>query len=156
MAVKIRKATKEDIPILEKIDKFGLQLNKYSGIDKLDKNFKEKKEHKNYYWKFIYGKKKWCYVAEENKKIVGFILFNVEKRAEYFRIKKAGYIDLLFIDKKSRGRGISRLLMQKATEVFRKEGIEYLRLSVHSDNPAHEIWKKLGFRDFRNEMWKKI
>ena len=156
MTIKIRKAVKKDVPILEKLDKFGLQLDKYSGLDKLDKNAKEKKGEKNYYEKFICGKKKWCYVAEENKKITGFILFDIEKRAEYFKIKKAGHIDLLFVDKKARGKGISRLLMKKTTDVLRKEGIEYLRLSVHSDNPAHEVWKKHGFRDYKIDMWRKI
>lgn len=156
MKIKIRKATKKDILKLKKIDKFGFQLNRYSGLDKLDPKFKEKKGEKSYYEKFIYGKKKWCYVAEQDNNILGFILFNIEKRAKYFKIKKIGYIDLLFVNKKLRGKGISKSLMNKTYEIFGKEGIKYLKLSVHVDNVAHKVWKKHGFKDYRIDMWRKL
>ena len=152
--MQVRKATKADIPKIKKIDAFGSQLNKYSGLNKLDPKYKPK--GKSYVGAFITGKKKWCYVAEEKKNIIGFILFNIEKQEPFFKIKEVGYIDLLFVDKKARGKGISKLLMEKANETFKKEGIKHLKLSVHSDNPAHDIWKKHGFKDYRIDMWKKL
>lgn len=150
----IRKAKKEDVPKLRKIDTFGDQLNKYSDMDKLDINFKENKKEKSYYETFMYGKKKWCYVTEENKTILGFVLFNLKKREPYYKIKLAGYIDLLFVDKKARGKGISKLLMNKVKEILKKEKITHLELSVHTDNPAHQVWKKHGFKDYKVYMWK--
>ena len=152
----IRKAKKEDIPQIKRIDRFGEQLNRYTGLDKLDANFKPKRGERGYYEKFISGKKKWCYVAEENGRILGFILFNIEKRQRYFKIKRIGYIDLVYTDKKSRGRGISKLLVDKAREIFKKEGIKHLKLSVHAENPAHTFWKKIGFKDYRVDMFKVI
>jgi len=152
----IRKAKKEDISKLKKIDTFGDQLNQYSALDKLDPNFKENKKEKSYYETFMLGKKKWCYIAEENNDILGFILFNLKKRESYYKIKTVGYIDLLFVDKKARGKGISKLLMEKVYEILKKENIEYLELSVHTDNPAYEVWKKHGFKDYKVNMWKKL
>ena len=156
MPLTVRKAGIGDVPGIRRIDRFGRQLNTYRGLDKLDSRYKSGKSKKSYYGKFINGKKKWCYIAEENGKIIGFILFKIEKREPYFRIKKVGYIDLLFVDKKARGKNASKLLLKKAYEVFRKEKIRYLKLSVHSDNPALKMWKKSGFRDYRIDMFRRI
>jgi len=149
----VRKAKKEDILKLKKIDTFENQLKVYSGIDELDSNFKSKEE-KSYYETFMSGKKKWCYVAEENKNILGFVLFNLKKKESYYKIKIVGYIDLLFVDKKARGKSISKLLMNKVYEILKESGINYIELSVHTDNPAHEVWKKYGFKDYKVNMWK--
>jgi len=151
----IRKAKIKDLSDMDKIDTLGSQLNRYSGLDKLKTNLKSDTANK-YYRKFVYGKKKWAYVAEDNKNIVGFILFNIEKRPSYYRFDTVGYIDLVVVAKKHRGKGISRLLMEKAYEVFKKQGIKYLKLTAHIENPAHKVWKKHGFKDYNTDMWKKI
>lgn len=46
--------------------------------------------------------------------------------------------------------------MNKVYEILKKENIQDLELSVHIDNPAHEVWKKYGFKDYRVNMWKKL
>lgn len=152
----IRKAKKTDIPEIEKLDKFGRQLNSYSGLDKLDLQVKEE-PGKTYYDKFLRGQKKWMYVAESDAKISGFILFNIEKREIYFKIKKIGYIDLVYVDNKKRGKGISKMLLEKAKDILKEEGIKYVKLSVHSDNfTARKAWKKQGFKEYRIDMFKKL
>jgi len=151
----VRKATKKDIPSLEKIDSFGNQLNKYSGLDRLDPEYTEEGD-RSYYGGFISGKKKWCLLSEESGNILGFILFEVKKRAEYFKIKKVGRIELLFVHKDARKKGVSKLLMEKAREILKKEKIKYLELSVHCDNPARRVWEKHGFKEYRVDMWKRL
>ena len=153
--VRIRKAKRSDVPFLEKLDLFGNQLNRYSGLDRLDPNIKEEPGKKSYYEKFILGKKKWCLVAEEDK-ILGFILFNIEKRPSYFKVKEVGYIDLLYVDKKARAQGISKLLMKKAREILKAENIKHLKLSVHSDNPAKKVWEKYGFKEYSVDIWRRL
>jgi len=162
MQLIIRKATKFDVPKIEKMDSFGDEiLSHCSPLDKLDPNRKPTKGRKNYYEQFILGRNKWCYVAENNNQhsnqLIGFILFNIEQRPKYWNIKKIGYIDLIVISKKVRGRGISRLLFQKAYDIFKTKKIEYVKLSVQTDNLiAHNIWKKFGYKEFRVDMYKKI
>jgi len=144
----------EDIPEIEKVDTFKKQLDTYSGLDRLDSHYKPKK---SYYENFISGRNKWCYVAEKEGKLVGFIIFNVEKRELYWKIRKVGYIDLIFVYKKDRGKGISNMLLEKAYEIFTKKKLKYIKLSVQTDNKlAHKIWKKFGFRDYRVYMCKKL
>ncbi|MBD3310047.1 GNAT family N-acetyltransferase [Candidatus Woesearchaeota archaeon] len=156
MTFTIRKAGKHDNRQIKKIDTFGKQLNSFRGLDKIYLNYKPKKGARSYYERFIHGRKKWCYVADEDGKILGFVLFNIEKRQGWYRIQRIGYIDLLVVEKKARKKGIATRLLDKAVNIFRDEGIRYLKLSTHMENPAHEFWKKKGFRDYRIDMWKKI
>ncbi|MBS3175935.1 GNAT family N-acetyltransferase [Candidatus Woesearchaeota archaeon] len=156
--IKIGKANKGDIQRIRKIDNFGEEiLSNCSPLDKLDPKYKLKKGEKNYYEKFILGKNKWCYIAESEGKLLGYILFNIEKREPYWKIKKVGYLDLIVIDKKERGKGISKLLFKKAYEIFKEKKLEYAKLSVQTDNDfAHKIWKKFGFKDFRVDMYRQL
>jgi ribosomal protein S18 acetylase RimI-like enzyme len=158
MEIKIRRANKEDIQRIRKIDHFGEEiLSNCSPLDKLDLKYKPKKGEKNYYEKFILGKNKWCYIAESEDKLLGYILFNIEKREPYWKIKTVGYLDLIVIDKKARGKGISKLLFKKAYEIFKEKKLDYVKLSVQTDNDfARKIWKNFGFKDFRVDMYKKI
>lgn len=154
--IHIRKGTKEDIPELNKIDSFASQLNTYSGLNKIDPKYKQKKEEKSYYETFISGKKKWCLVAEKEKKIIGFVLFNIQEQEEFYQIKKVGYIDLLFVNKKERKKGVSKQLLAQTQTILKTEGINYCKLSVHTDNPAKQAWEKSGFKEYRVHMWKEI
>ena len=158
MEIIIRKAKKDDVQRIRKIDTFEKEiLNNCSPLDKLDPKYKPKKGEKNYYEKFILGKNKWCYIAESKGKLLGYILFNIENREPYWEIKKVGYLDLIVIDKKMRKKGISKLLFKKAHEIFKEKKLRYVKLTVQTDNDfAHKIWKRFEFKDFRVDMYKKI
>lgn len=152
--MEIRTATIKDIPQIKKLNKFNQILKKCSPLDQLDPNYKEEKD---YYQTFIRGKNKWCYLAEENNKLLGFILFNIENREPFWKIKKVGSVDLLFVAEKVRKKGISKLLMNKADQIFKKKNLPYIKLSVQTDNQAaHTIWKKHGFKDFRADMYRRL
>ena len=157
MQTTIRKAKKEDVARIKKLDYFDEILKKCSPLDKLDTKYKPKKGEKDYYEKFVSGRNKWCYVAEDRKKLVGFVTFNLEKRDLWWKVKKVGYIDLIVIDKKYCGKGISKLSLNKVYQIFKEKKLDYIKLSVQKDNPkAHKIWTKQGFKDFKIDMYKKI
>ncbi|MBW3004001.1 GNAT family N-acetyltransferase [Candidatus Woesearchaeota archaeon] len=152
----IRNASLEDIPGIKKIDRFGDMLAKFGPLDRLDSSYKKPKQKKGYFEEHITGKRKWVLVAEEDGKIVGFQVFSVKKREPFYKVKEVGYLDLMFIEKKYRGRGISRMLIDEACRTLKKAGVKYCELSVHSDNPAKDIWKKFGYKDYVIKMWKKL
>lgn len=155
--MKIRKAKISDIAKIKKIDIIRKILNKCSPLDKLDPYFKPKGKRKTYYEKFIYGGDSWCYVADDFGKIKGFILFKIEKREPWYKIKKTGLIDLVMVNKDDKKKGLSKLLMNQAYQIFREKGINYVKLTVHTDNIiAVNVWKKHGFKEFRLDMYKKI
>ncbi|MGM5481698.1 MAG: N-acetyltransferase family protein [Nanobdellota archaeon] len=155
--VTIREARKEDLPALKAMDNFGDQLNKYSGLDKLDPDSEDDEARStSYYEEFMNEDDKWCYVAEDNGSILGFLLFKIEKREEYYRVKQVGYIDFLYVSENARGKGISKQLMETAKKMLKEKELHYLKLSVHVDNPAREVWKKHGFKEYRVDMYKEI
>lgn len=157
MGIVIRKAKVKDVPSIKKIDTFREILARCSPLDRLGPKSKPPKGARSFYENFIYGKDKWCYVAEKDNRILGFILFYIEKRERWWEVKYAGYIDLIIIDKHARGKGISKLLLKKAYEIFRKKKLKYVRLSVQTGNKkAYAVWKKLGFKEHRVDMWRRL
>lgn len=121
--MKIRKAKKGDISSIKKLD---TDTQKYSELEQIDPKSKTK-----FYKKFIAGRNKWCYVAEEKDIIRGFIFFSVEKRAEYFKVKAVGHINLLGTYTGQRKKGIAKLLIDKAYQTLKGEGLRYVKLPMY-------------------------
>jgi len=152
MVIEIRKARKKDFKEMNKINDFEKILNKCSPLDKLDSS-----KTQGYFRKFLYSKDKWIYLAEEENELLGFILFNIEKRPSYWKVKKVGYVDFVFVKNLARRKGISKLLIKKAQEILKKNKMKYFYLLVQTDNlRAVEVWKKQGFKEFIVEMYKEL
>lgn len=89
-------------------------------------------------------KKQEIYVAEINKKIVGFISFC------YFYMGskgKIGYIFELGIDKQYRAGGIGKTLVKRAEEKLKKTGCKSILVDANKESSAINFYKKLGYMD---------
>lgn len=137
-AVVIRKAKKEDIPIV-------MYINKVS----LPENYPE--------WFFEEHLERWgeaFYVAEVGGKVVGYVMSRVEFGAPYVvegSIVKKGHIVSIAVLEGYRRRGIGRRLMENALrslkEVYECKEV-YLEVRV-SNLPAIRLYEKLGFKKVR-------
>ena len=59
----------------------------------------------------------------------------------------------LYVHESFRGKGYSKLLMNKGKEYSKEIGIEQLRLSVRHNNPnAISLYKGLGYQIYKHEM----
>ncbi len=134
----IRKARKEDIPMV-------MYINRVS----LPENYPE--------WFFEEHLERWgeaFYVAEIDGKVVGYVMSRVEFGAPYVvegSIVKKGHIVSIAVLEGYRRRGIGRKLMENALRSLReiyecKEA--YLEVRV-SNLPAIRLYEKLGFRKIR-------
>ncbi len=134
----IRKARKEDIPMV-------MYINRVS----LPENYPE--------WFFEEHLERWgeaFYVAEIDGKVVGYVMSRVEFGAPYVAegsIVKKGHIVSIAVLEGYRRRGIGRKLMENALRSLReiyecKEA--YLEVRV-SNLPAIRLYEKLGFRKIR-------
>ena len=57
-----------------------------------------------------------------------------------------GYVSLIYLVPRRRGRGLARLLHDHAATVFRARGMRFMRLSVcHSNGRAIASYRKLGW-----------
>ncbi|MGP7961098.1 GNAT family N-acetyltransferase [Sanguibacter sp. A247] len=66
----------------------------------------------------------------------------------------SGYVHLLGVVREGRGRGIASLLLTRALERFRADGMEAGTLGVDTANPsgAYRLYERLGFRVFHSEV----
>ncbi|WP_456371502.1 KEOPS complex subunit Pcc1 [Methanocaldococcus sp.] len=136
----IRNVTKDDL------DSFlNLYFKAYRGFDKY--YYKTRRWAKWYFKWLMKRDKDGFFVCEINNKPVGFIgcdcnwISNIEKR-------DVAEIHEIFVDPDYRGRGIGKLLMNKAIDYAKKRGKDLVELWVGVENKnAREFYKKLGFEE---------
>ena len=124
--IKIRSARREDLLSCEKIGKvkeFKVSTGDYFKVN---------------YIKY-YLSKDFFLVAEENKKIIGFII------AEKIRAKGAT-IWYIAVSQEKRGRGVGQRLIQEFEKRSKRKGIEWIILYCPADNElSKNFYKKSGY-----------
>lgn len=79
-----------------------------------------------------------CFVAEENKEIIGTILCGHDGRR--------GFIYHTTIKKEKQRQGIASALVAKAMDALKQEGICKVALVVFKDNTnGNAFWERIGF-----------
>ncbi len=92
-----------------------------------------------------------CLVAEENGRVVGFIISEVSNGA--FGSNRAGWLGWVGVSPKKMGQGIGRSMAAALFEIFQKEGVQNLYTAVRWDSvDMLSFFKSLGFdrSDFMN------
>jgi len=146
----IRKAAKQDF-------KEYVALRKES-IKEHSKLLKEKlmiltKSQINKELKELFSKRNVFLIAEEDKKIAGYLIGTLFKEPW----QRMGYVDDLFILKNFRKRGIAKLLVKEFIKIVKKEGLEKCSLGLIAKNKkALSLYSSLGFKIARYEMAKKL
>lgn len=104
----------------------------------------DRDDSKNGIERFLEKNPKTCFVAEDNKKIVGTILAGSDGRR--------GYIYHTAVEETYQNRGIGKKLVEKALEGLKKEGIVKAALVVFEKNENGNLfWEKEGFT-VRNDL----
>jgi ribosomal protein S18 acetylase RimI-like enzyme len=76
------------------------------------------------------------FVAEDEEKIAGFIVFKMER--DY------GYIDNIVVAKEEQGRGIGRALVAYAEDIAKSKGCHLIKTDT-TENADGVPWKSYGF-----------
>jgi ribosomal protein S18 acetylase RimI-like enzyme len=80
-------------------------------------------------------------LADDNGKLVGYCAFKTEYEA------RGVFLSKLYIQKGSRGRGISKLFIEKLLTHAKENKLDYIWLTVNKYNHTSiDIYKKLGFK----------
>lgn len=130
--MKIRKATKKDFKEI-----FKLMQKEYL------KHYKEKWSEKNalktisYYSKI--GK---IFVAEIDKKVVGFIII----REEYYNEGKRMMVEEFVVNGNYQGKGIGKQLMTFVEDYCKKNKIISIWLITNKKAAAFQFYKKIGYK----------
>lgn len=121
-------------------------------IDKIDKKWFLSNKQYSYLKKILEDKNKLFLVAEENNKLIGYLLAEIEERKPF--LQKAGYIAETYAIPESRGKGVGTALFRKAIEWFEKNKLNWIMVGTHSlDEEAISFWEGRGFKEF-NKFFK--
>jgi len=88
--------------------------------------------------KYLDRNPKTCFVAKEDKRLLGVILSGHDGRR--------GFIYHTAVRKEERNRGIGKALVEMAIKALRKEGICKIALVVREGNEiGNKFWERIGF-----------
>ena len=144
--IKYRKSIKEDIPFInnlfiEMVKTVNERMIK-AGIEpytELEKGFEE-----GYLESFYNDNDKLIYVAEDNKKIIGFL--SICKYDDYI------YLDDYCVNYKYRGKGIGTELMTLSYQFAKRQNINKIITHVESANyESRKYYKNKGFKLIKKE-----
>ena len=81
------------------------------------------------------------FLEYDNNSLIGFIAFYANNEET-----RLGYLSMLAVDKRYRGKGVAQMLLSKAIAYLHKIRFEYFDLEVLKSNvKAIEFYKKNGF-----------
>ena len=84
----------------------------------------------------------YCFVALNNKKIIGFLL-----AYETLPFRNTLYIHYIGVNPKTQGKGIGLLLYQKLIKKAKQAGIKKIWSLINIDNPqSMKLHEKIGFK----------
>ncbi len=88
-------------------------------------------------------------VAEENGKIVGFMLCLLSPNVPVFKERKIGAISDVFVLEERRRKGVAKKMLDVAVKWFKKNKVRSVRLGVAHDNlEARAVWRRMGFEPY--------
>ena len=152
----IRKAVKDDFKEL-----LRLRLLSKEEELKYSKTIKPLEESRQYYEEYLQldltKPDRVIFVAVDNKKIIGAIVGKFFTPLRISKYKKKGHISNLYINRNYRKKGIAKKLVKKTLEWLKENKVLHASLEIHGDNqPAINLYRKLGFSNFTVKMVKKI
>jgi len=120
--MKIRKAKKQDIPgIKNLVQKLFSTWDKIDPADKLDRSWFNKPKSNKFYINIIKKPDKLLLVAEEDNKLIAYLLLETHFRDPFLVGNRIGYISELYVLPKYRKKGISKKLLEQGNKWFKKK-----------------------------------
>jgi ribosomal protein S18 acetylase RimI-like enzyme len=155
MKLIVRKATLRDLDSLHEMHKELIDFE--SKIDPLLKKKIMFSRSRERYRKSFSKKNHVFFIAEIDGNPVGYAYGLIEKSPYWIEPNLKGYLCDVLIRKGFRGKGIGEMLVNQMEKYFKKNKVHWLMLGVYSKNSnAKKVWKGLGFKEYMNEMTKKI
>ncbi len=116
-----------------------------------------RKKEKSWLIKSLKDKQKVIFVAEQNKKIVGYIMGIIENHPDDLLSSPYITVQYLCVDKKNRRSGMGKALMREIEKWAFQQGIFTLELIVYDKNkPARSLFQKLRYLPLEVRMAKKL
>lgn len=151
----IRKATIEDLSVIQALNNSLFELEKSNYDPTLVKNWPLTEEGKEYFCDLINNN--YVIVAQlNNNNIVGYLAGTINEKGSYEEVKY-GEINNMFIKDECRGLGIGKLLINNFKDYCKTNRINNVKVTASFKNKnAIEFYKKNGFEEFDLTLTLKI
>tara|TARA_B100000315_G_C14416254_1_gene513356 strand:+ start:136 stop:621 length:486 start_codon:yes stop_codon:yes gene_type:complete len=161
MKNKIRKAKKEDIPVVvglwKELKEYHVRIN-----TKEDSFFYKHKKSAADIWKIfleknISHKKSLVLVAYQDNKLIAYTISIIKENIPIFNIGRYGQITDLYVKKEYRGQGIGKELINQSKKFFKTNKLKFMELTVsHNNHQSIKFYQKYGFKESLKRMRVKI
>jgi len=149
----IRKAKKEDIESIHKLDRESVKYHKKFDRDFYSISEKWWKIKKDSCLKAIENPANLILVSEINGKVVGYIWGFVETSIK----NKIGRIQELIVTSRQRGKGIGKELINQMLNFFKEKKCIISEIEVSVNNlPTVQVYERLGFKKREYKMQIKL
>ena len=148
--MKIRKANKKDFEDYKILRKESLEYYKKISDQKL--RFSDK-QIKSEFKAILSNPKRVLFIIEEDKNIKGFVIGTLIKNNYQY----STYLDEIYVDRNSRRKGFSKLLLNEFAKWSKLKKAKIMRLGVNVNNKkAMKLYNKIGFEIKHYEMKKRL
>lgn len=114
------------------------------GVTPPDRSIIERPELSLYYDGFGSGRADYCFVAEDDGRIIGAVWTRIMDDYGHIDDETPSFAISLYPE--YRGQGIGTRLMTKMLECLKQNGFKRASLSVQKNNAAVRMYRTLGFR----------
>lgn len=144
MAIAYRAAEEKDIPRLIDLGKaFALEQNTYWRFNKLGEGW-EKFVTEAMHIAIEHPAAR-IFVAVAEDRPVGYVLGQIAEPPPLFDVKPYLFVSDLYVRPEYRRQGVGTRLVETLRVWALTQGVWRLSLVIAEDNPAHSLWKKMGF-----------
>lgn len=149
MAIKIRKATCQDLPILRD---FEQRLVSYER--KIEETLVQEGSIQYYDLEELLGSQiAHIVLVEIEGRSIGCGLIDIRDNFPFHNKKQYGYLGLIYVDENYRGQNIGTQIVDKLVGWAKLQGISEIRLQVYASNlSAIKSYKKQGFQSYIEEL----
>lgn len=154
--IQIQKISLTEIDQLQKIGRqtFKETFSEYNSEENM-KNYLEEGFSKEKLTTELNDKNSEFYFAILEKEVIGYLKVNFGESQTELKDNKALEIERIYVSKEFHGKSVGQLLYDKAIEVAKQKGSEYVWLGVWEENPrAISFYKKNGFVEFDKHIFK--
>ena len=144
----IRKATKEDLPILDTFMDALVDAER-----PMDSTIKSGKVIYYDLENFIINENAVLYVVELNNELVASGYAKIKSNKSYLKHDKNAYLGFMFVPENHRGNGYNKLIVNALLAWSKTKNVSEIRLEVYNSNPsAIRAYEKVGFKKHMIEM----
>lgn len=148
--VLIRRATLEDLEVIQNLNNELFKLEKENYDPTLIEDWPLSNEGKNYFEDLILNN--YVIVALIGEKIIGYLAGTINEKGSYEEVQY-GEINNMLIDDDYRGYGIGRKLIDSFKNYCKKNDIYSLKVVASAKNTnAINFYKKQGFDNFNTTL----